>query len=110
MTIINILPTLSWFLYLLAAVLFIQGLRYMNSPRTARKGNLVSISGMCIAFITAWVDSGFKGFESPLAILALAAGILIGAAAGFISAKRVKMTAMPQLVSLFNTVGGGAAA
>jgi NAD(P) transhydrogenase subunit beta len=107
----NVLPEISWFLYLLSAVLFIQGLRYMNSPRTARKGNFTSIIGMSIAFIVAWVDSGFKGFHmSTLAIVVLTAGILIGAILGFISAKKVKMTAMPQLVSLFNTVGGGAAA
>jgi len=104
------LPTISWFLYLFSAVLFIEGLRLMNSPRTARKGNFVSIAGMSIAFIIAMFNSFYKGFELTSAIIVLIIGIAIGAIFGFVAAKKVKMTAMPQLVSIFNTVGGGAAA
>ena len=106
----NIVATSSWFIYLFAAFLFIQGLRYMNSPRTARKGNFVSIIGMTIACVTALFNSFYAGFLSIWAVAALCAGMIVGAVFGFVSAKRVKMTAMPQLVSIFNTVGGGAAA
>lgn len=104
------LETISWFLYLFSALLFIQGLRLMNSPRTARKGNFVSIVGMIIAVIVALFHSFYNGFASATAIVLLLLGIAVGAAFGFVTAKKVKMTAMPQLVSLFNTVGGGAAA
>ncbi|MDR3189609.1 MAG: NAD(P)(+) transhydrogenase (Re/Si-specific) subunit beta [Lactobacillaceae bacterium] len=104
------LDTIAWFVYLLASILFIQGLRYMNSPKTARKGNFVSITGMIVASVMACINSAATGFNSGLALAVLAAGIIIGAVIGVISAKRVHMTAMPQLVSLFNTVGGGAAA
>ncbi|MDR3048486.1 MAG: NAD(P)(+) transhydrogenase (Re/Si-specific) subunit beta [Elusimicrobiota bacterium] len=104
------LPTIAWFIYLFSAFLFIQGLRLMNSPRTARKGNFVSIAGMSIAFALALFESSYKGFELTSAAIVLIAGIAIGAAFGFVTAKKVKMTAMPQLVSIFNTVGGGAAA
>ncbi|MDR2192708.1 MAG: NAD(P)(+) transhydrogenase (Re/Si-specific) subunit beta, partial [Endomicrobium sp.] len=104
------IATASWFIYLFSAFLFIQGLRYMNSPRTARKGNFVSIIGMSVACATALFNVFYSGFVNKWAIAALGAGIAVGAIFGFISAKRIKMTAMPQLVSLFNTVGGGAAA
>nr|WP_095613819.1 NAD(P)(+) transhydrogenase (Re/Si-specific) subunit beta [Bifidobacterium italicum] len=100
----------AWCVYVLAAVLFVMGLHYMNSPKTARKGNFVSAAGMVIAvamaFIKLFIDGGF----SKTALVLLVAGIVIGAVAGVVSAKKVKMTDMPQLVSVFNTVGGGAAA
>jgi len=104
------LPTIAWFVYLLSAILFIQGLRYMNSPKTARKGNFVSIAGMIIASVMAIIDSSAAGFHSGIALGMLIAGVVLGAIIGVVSAKKVHMTAMPQLVSLFNTVGGGAAA
>jgi NAD(P) transhydrogenase subunit beta len=104
------IDTITWFAYVLAAILFIQGLRLMNSPRTARKGNFVSIAGMSIAVFFAFVHSLYTGFANYTALFALVAGVALGAVGGVISARRVKMTAMPQLVSIFNTVGGGAAA
>jgi NAD(P) transhydrogenase subunit beta len=102
--------TVAWFVYLFSALLFIQGLRLMNSPKTAREGNFVSIAGMVIAAATAGVYTYNEEFRWTYALVVLILGIVIGAAFGFITAKKVKMTAMPQLVSLFNTVGGGAAA
>ena len=87
----------AWFVYLFSAVMFVVGLHFMNSPKTARKGNRLSAFGMVVAVIMAFV-------------VLFAKGILIGAIAGVVSAKKVKMTDMPQLVSVFNTVGGGAAA
>ncbi|MDR0950391.1 MAG: NAD(P)(+) transhydrogenase (Re/Si-specific) subunit beta [Candidatus Ancillula sp.] len=104
------LDTVSWFIYLIAAVLFIQGLRYMNSPKTARRGNFVSIAGMVLACFTAFFHSAYNGFASGIAIFALIAGVVLGAVGGVLSGRKIKMTAMPQLVSIFNTVGGGAAA
>ncbi len=106
----NTLDIITWFVYLLSSVMFVMGLHYMNSPKTARTGNRISAVGMVIAVAMAFIHLFAKGFTSSLAIILLVLGILIGAAAGVYSAKKVKMTDMPQLVSVFNTVGGGAAA
>ncbi len=100
----------AWCVYVLAAVLFVMGLHYMNSPKTARKGNFVSAAGMLIAVAMAFIKLFIDGNFSKTALILLVAGIVIGAVAGVVSAKKVKMTDMPQLVSVFNTVGGGAAA
>ncbi|RSX49937.1 NAD(P) transhydrogenase subunit beta [Bifidobacterium castoris] len=100
----------AWCVYVLAAVLFVMGLHYMNSPKTARKGNFVSAAGMVIAVAMAFVKLFIDGNFSKTALVLLVAGIVVGAVAGVVSAKKVKMTDMPQLVSVFNTVGGGAAA
>ena len=100
----------AWFVYLLAAVMFVMGLHFMNSPKTARKGNQISATGMVFAVVMAFVHLFVQGFISVTAVIVLVVGILIGAIAGVVSAKKVKMTDMPQLVSVFNTVGGGAAA
>ena len=96
------LGVVEWFVYLLAAVMFVIGLHLMNSPKTARKGNMVSAIGMAMAVVMA--------FKHSVAVVVLIVGIVIGAVAGVVSAKKVQMTDMPQLVSVFNTVGGGAAA
>ncbi|MBV9595198.1 MAG: NAD(P)(+) transhydrogenase (Re/Si-specific) subunit beta [Actinobacteria bacterium] len=95
---------------LAGAACFVLGLHLMNSPATARRGNQLSAFGMAVAVIAiivsvsdgATMDAGRWGV--------LIAGAAVGAAAGLYSARSVKMTAMPQLVSLFNAVGGGAAA
>lgn len=108
------LGVIEWFVYLLAAVMFVIGLHLMNSPKTARRGNLISAAGMvmaCVmAFIVLFVGEAGNGFAHSTAVILLIAGIVIGAVVGVWSAKKVKMTDMPQLVSVFNTVGGGAAA
>ncbi|RSX53908.1 NAD(P) transhydrogenase subunit beta [Bifidobacterium goeldii] len=108
------LGVVEWFVYLLAAVMFVIGLHLMNSPKTARRGNLISAAGMvmaCVmAFIVLFVGEAGNGFQHGIAVALLIAGIAIGAIVGVWSAKKVKMTDMPQLVSVFNTVGGGAAA
>nr|WP_206430936.1 NAD(P)(+) transhydrogenase (Re/Si-specific) subunit beta [Bifidobacterium samirii] len=108
------LGVVEWFVYLLAAVMFVVGLHLMNSPKTARKGNLISAAGMvmacAMAFIVLFAGEIANGFQHGVAVALLIAGIAIGAVAGVWSAKKVKMTDMPQLVSVFNTVGGGAAA
>jgi len=92
--------------YLLAAVLFILGLKQLSSPKTARNGNYTAAVGMVIA-LAATVPQ--LHFTSAGAIIVLI-GVVIGAAVGTIGARQVKMTAVPQMVALFNGAGGGAAA
>src|SRR6185312_12930251 len=82
----------------------------MNSPATARRGNQVSTAGMAIAVIATLVLLIHDGSVTGVGWTVLIVGSLLGSAAGLYSAQRVQMTAMPQLVSMFNAVGGGAAA
>lgn len=107
---VGAIDIVAWFVYLLSAVLFVVGLHFMNSPKTARKGNQISAFGMVVAVLMAFIVLFAKGFVNVVAVVVLVVGILIGAVAGVVSAKKVKITDMPQLVSVFNTVGGGAAA
>jgi len=92
------------FVYLVAGVLFIQGLRDMTHPRTAPRGNLISAGGMALAVgVTVLVTD----ILSPILLFA---GLLVGAAIGVWLAMTVETTEMPQLVGLFNGFGGGASA
>ena len=95
--------------YVIAAACFVIGLHLMNSPATARRGNQVSTVGMVIAIAATLVLLIHYGTVKPIGWIALGAGTLIGAGIGLYSARTIKMTAMPQLVSMFNAVGGGAA-
>ena len=101
--------TLTHILYLVAAVGFVLGLHLMTSPASARRGNRLSAIGMAIAFLTTIAVLAHHHAITATATIALSLGLLGGALAGLLTARRVKMTAMPQLVSLFNAVGGGAA-
>jgi NAD(P) transhydrogenase subunit beta len=94
--------------YLLAAVLFIVGLKFLSSPRGARRGNTVAAVGMVLAVV--WTVVLLRDTFTPAGIVICVLGVAIGAVAGAVGARRVKMTAMPQMVALFNGVGGGAAA
>ncbi len=94
--------------YLLAAVLFILGLRYLSSPRTARRGNLVAAAGMLIAIV--WTIVVLWRSFTVAGVIISVLGIVVGAVAGTVGARLVKMTAIPQMVAAFNGVGGGAAA
>ncbi len=89
---------------LVAIALFILGLHFLNAPPTARFGNRLAAVGMLIALVIVLVQTAGIGWW-PIAI-----GIIVGAAVGIIAAVRVKMTAMPQMVALYNGAGGGAAA
>ncbi len=89
--------------YLLAAVLFILGLKGLAHPRTAVRGNLTGAVGMLIAVLATLVARGL-GYEL------IALGLAIGAVIGAVAAIRVQMTAMPEMVALFNGFGGGASA
>ena len=90
--------------YIAASILFIVGLRRLSHPRTARSGNLVAAVGMAIAIIATLLKEEITDYA--LIAIAVALGTLIGVP----SARSVKMTAMPQMVALFNGVGGGAVA
>jgi len=112
--IIEVLVRLAW---LVGAAAFVLGLMRMNSPATARNGNLVSAGGMALAIgATAILILAREtlGAESDgISVIGWAiiiVGVLVGGGLGLYTARVVKMTAMPQLVSLFNAVGGGAAA
>ena len=101
--------TLVALAYLAAAVLFVVGLHRMNSPVTARHGNRVSGAGMLIAVVATLVIIVDTGSISGWGWLAMGAGAAVGGGLGLRLAETVRMTAIPQLVSLFNAVGGGAA-
>lgn len=98
--------------YLISAVLFIIGLKLMSHPETARKGNIWAATGMGLAMITTLFlhrnDHG-QGISLSNGILVVIS-IIVGSIIGTIIARRVKMTAMPQLVSFFNATGGLASA
>ena len=96
--------------YVLAAACFVVGLHLMNSPATARRGNQVSMTGMIIAGVATLILLIHDGTVTATGWIVLIAGALIGSAVGLYAAQSVQMTAMPQLVSMFNSVGGGAAA
>ena len=90
------------FAYLIASVLFILGLKGLTHPRTAVRGNLSAALAMFIAVVVTLLDKSIVSFDIIIA------GIIIGAAIGAILAVKIQMTAMPQLVALFNGFGGGA--
>lgn len=98
--------------YLIAALLFVVGLKMLSHPETARKGNLWAFGGMALAMLTTLLlHKNADGNGIPLAniwIILLAIGV--GGAIGWIVALRIKMTAMPQLVSFYNATGGAASA
>ena len=103
--------TFVYLAWLAGAACFVLGLHRMNSPATARDGNRLSAAGMVIAVgATLLYLISREGGLSGTALAIIVIGFLIGGGAGLYSARIVKMTAMPQLVSLFNAVGGGAAA
>lgn len=86
--------------YVISATLFIFGLKLLSHPETARKGNLLSALAMFIAVVVTLLDQSIISFEL------IAVSILLGSLIGVFAAKKVEMTSMPELVSLFNGVGG----
>ena len=91
-------------LYLITIVTFILALRFLSSPAHARRGNQIGAAGMIVAIGVTFARSGLTDYW------AIVLGMLVGGGFGAVAARRVKMTAMPQMVALFNGVGGGAAA
>jgi NAD(P) transhydrogenase subunit beta len=92
------------FFYLVAAVLFVVGLKDLSHPRTAVRGNLLSSVGMLVAIVVTLLDRRIVSFE------VIIAGLVVGTLVGAIMAYRAPMSAMPQVVAIFNGFGGGASA
>jgi NAD(P) transhydrogenase subunit beta len=88
--------------YLVAAVLFIVGLKRLSSPATARSGNAISGIGMLLAILVTLLDRSIVRYDVALA------GLVVGSAIGLVMARRIQMTSMPQMVALLNGLGGGA--
>jgi NAD(P) transhydrogenase subunit beta len=97
-----IAPWVIRLVYLVAAVLFILGLRRLQSPETARAGNRLSALGMLLAMGVTLIDQAIVSYT------VIIAGLVVGGAVGYWMAVAVKMTAMPQMVALLNGAGGGA--
>ena len=104
------LETVVGYVFLTAAACFVLGLHLMNSPATARRGNLLSAGAMAVAVLATVVLLVDRGTTTTTGWLVMVLGAATGSSIGLYAARRVQMTAMPQLVSLFNAVGGGAAA
>jgi NAD(P) transhydrogenase subunit beta len=100
------LQILTFLVWLVASVGFILALKFLASPKTARTGNLLGAAGM--ALVIAWTLFTTEGMLDSWWILLIAGGI--GTVIGVIGARNVPMTAMPQMVAIFNGAGGGAAA
>jgi NAD(P) transhydrogenase subunit beta len=100
------------FSYLVAAILFVMGLKLLSHPETARKGNFWAAAGMILAMITTLLlhedPQGTRIGLMNIVVIVLTIGI--GSLIGFTISKKVKMTAMPELVSFFNATGGAASA
>src|SRR5258708_23531356 len=97
---------LAALLYLVAGVLFILALRGLSSPESSRRGNLFGMTGMAIAIVTTLAAHPPAGFGAIVLVLA---GIGIGGGIGAVTARRVPMTAMPELVAAFHSLVGLAA-
>jgi proton-translocating NAD(P)+ transhydrogenase subunit beta len=91
-------------LYLITIVTFILALHFLSDPAHARRGNQIGAAGMLLAIVVTWIRIGTTSWWAILL------GMLIGGGFGAVAARKVRMTAMPQMVALFNGVGGGAAA
>ncbi|MFH5821311.1 NAD(P)(+) transhydrogenase (Re/Si-specific) subunit beta [Georgenia sp. AZ-5] len=103
----NLLPgEAAALLYLAAAVCFILALKGLSSPRRARRGNALGAFGAVVAVLTVLLSTDFAGSNLVVVLVAIAVGCVVAVPA----ARRVRMTEMPQLVAVFNGVGGGAAA
>ncbi len=97
-------PLILDLIYILSAVLFVLGLKRLGSPATARKGNGMAAAAMLLAVVATLLDRSIVSWE------VIAGGLVTGAIIGTVLARTVKMTAMPQLVGVFNGFGGGASA
>jgi NAD(P) transhydrogenase subunit beta len=103
-SVMNFLPDVVQIVYLIAASMFIIGLKRLGSPATARSGNQLASLAMFIGVVITLFDREIIAFEY------IVVGVIVGAAIGAVLAKRVEMTSMPELVAVFNGFGGGASA
>jgi NAD(P) transhydrogenase subunit beta len=100
---------LAAILYLVSGVLFILALRGLSSPESSRLGNRLGMTGMAIAVLTTLFTLGTQGQLDPVTDAMILVGVAIGGAAGTVTARRIPMTAMPQLVAAFHSLVGLAA-
>ena len=91
-------------LYLVTIVTFILALRFLSNPATARRGNQIGAAGMLVAIVVTFLQKSIDSYWE------IVLGMVVGGTFGLVAARKVRMTAMPQMVALFNGVGGGAAA
>ncbi len=98
------METLIRIAYLVAASLFILGLKRLSSPATARRGNLMAASGMLLAVVATLISQEIVSYSFIII------GLVVGSLIGTVMARRVEMTAMPEMVAVFNGFGGGASA
>ena len=94
------MDTLIQFAYVISGGLFIFGLKQLGSPATARRGNMISSTGMLLAIVAALLDQGIVDYQW------IVIGIVVGGAIGAAAARMVQMTSMPEMVALFNGFGG----
>jgi NAD(P) transhydrogenase subunit beta len=98
-------------IYLIASITFVVGLKMLSGPATARRGNLIAAFGMGLAIVATIIIHPLHEGEVPSLIYTLIfAALAIGTLVGWVAAKKVKMTSMPEMVSLFNGMGGACAA
>ena len=88
--------------YIFSAILFIVGIKMLSSLKTARRGNLVSALGMLVAIVVTLLDKNIVNYQWIII------GMLLGSLIGVFSAKKIDMTSMPEMVAIFNALGGGA--
>ena len=103
-TVLAWLPDAIQLCYLIATAFFVRGVKLLNSPGTARKGNQFAAIGMLIGVLVTLFDQDIVEFDLIIA------GVVIGSLIGIVLAKKVQMTAMPELVAVFNGFGGAASA
>lgn len=96
------------FIYIIASITYILGLKMLGNPETARRGNLIAAAGMTLAIIGTILL--YQGEVSYHIYILIGIAIIIGTVIGWVIAKKVAMTKMPELVSLFNGMGGACAA
>ncbi len=99
-------PAFVNFIYIIASILFILGIKMLGKAETARRGNIVSSVGMLIAVVITLFDKKIIDCSDPTSWGLLAGGLAVGAIIGAVVAKKVKMTAMPEMVALLNGFGG----
>ncbi|MEL6988163.1 MAG: NAD(P)(+) transhydrogenase (Re/Si-specific) subunit beta [Bacteroidota bacterium] len=92
--------------YLIGAIGFVWGIRLLSSPDSARKGNMFAAFGMGLGLLAVLTDTRIDGDGNYLWIIG---GVILGTAIGALAGKRIQMTAMPQMVSIFNGLGGACA-
>jgi H+-translocating NAD(P) transhydrogenase subunit beta len=111
---LNIWQIATFFVWLVGSITFILALKFLASPKTARTGNLLGAGGMAVVIAWTFLTYDLASPESEPGMLSnwwiILVGGVIGAIAGTLGARRVPMTAMPQMVAIFNGAGGGAAA